>query len=183
MDGICNRLLNVKGMVVEDACIVDSPLRPVPVLEIRPRPRGACSGAPDAADAVMVTTGAAACVAGDTRTSAAGGSDWSPPCRAWTARNAASWSPPCRGRAGQPVHQGFRGGVRVADDGREPEDGRRFPSYRVEDRGRRRPSGRRTRQGVDALAVRRPDGDRRGRDQLQEGPRTWPWSSTTSGIG
>ena len=39
MDGICNRLLNVKGMVVEDACIVDSPLRPVPVLEIRPRPR------------------------------------------------------------------------------------------------------------------------------------------------
>ena len=87
------------------------------------------------------------------------------------------------GGAGQPVHQGFRGGVRVADDGREPEDGRRFPSYRVEDRGRRRPSGRRTRQGVDALAVRRPDGDRRGRDQLQEGPRTWPWSSTTSSIG
>ena len=39
MDGICNRLLNVKGMVVEDACIVDSPLRPVPVLEVRPRPR------------------------------------------------------------------------------------------------------------------------------------------------
>ena len=40
MDGICNRLLSVKGMVVEDACIVDSPLRPVPVLEVRPRPRG-----------------------------------------------------------------------------------------------------------------------------------------------
>ena len=39
MDGICNQLLNVKGMVVEDACIVDSPLRPVPVLEVRPRPR------------------------------------------------------------------------------------------------------------------------------------------------
>ena len=39
MDGICNRLLSVKGMVVEDACIVDSPLRPVPVLEVRPRPR------------------------------------------------------------------------------------------------------------------------------------------------
>ena len=88
------------------------------------------------------------------------------------------------GGAGQPVHQGFRGGVRVADDGREPEDGRRFPSYRVEDRGRRRPSGRRTRQGVDALAVRRPDGDRRGRDQPQgRATRTWPWSSTTSGIG
>ena len=88
------------------------------------------------------------------------------------------------GGAGQPVHQGFRGGVRVADDGREPEDGRRFPSYRVEDRGRRRPQGRRTRQGVDALAVRRPDGDRRGRDQPQgRATRTWPWSSTTSGIG
>ena len=87
------------------------------------------------------------------------------------------------GGAGQPVHQGFRGGVRVADGRREPGDRRRFPSYRVEDRGRRRPSGRRTRQGVDALAVRRPDGDRRGRDQLQEGPRTWPWSSTTSSIG
>ena len=39
MDGICNQLLNVKGMVVEDACIVDSPLRPVPVLEVRVRPR------------------------------------------------------------------------------------------------------------------------------------------------
>ena len=39
MDGICNQLLNVKGMVVEDACIVDSPLRPVSVLEVRVRPR------------------------------------------------------------------------------------------------------------------------------------------------
>ena len=39
MDSICNQLLNVKGMVVEDARIVDSPLRPVPVLEIRVRPR------------------------------------------------------------------------------------------------------------------------------------------------
>ena len=74
------------------------------------------------------------------------------------------------GRAGQPVHQGFRGEVRVADDGREPEDGRRFPSCVVEDGRRRRPSGRGTRQGVDALAVRRPARDRRGRDRLQEGP-------------
>ena len=56
----------------------------------------------------------------------------------------------------------FRGGARVADDGREPEDGQRFPSCVVEDRRRRRPSGRGTRQGVDALAVRRPGGDRRG---------------------
>ncbi|PST46383.1 ISL3 family transposase, partial [Bifidobacterium callitrichos] len=33
------RLLNVKGMVVEDARITDSPLRPEPVLEVRVRPR------------------------------------------------------------------------------------------------------------------------------------------------
>ena len=45
------------------------------------------------------------------------------------------------GGTGQPVHQGFRGGVRVADDGREPEDGQRFPSCVVEDRRHRRPSG------------------------------------------
>ena len=64
----------------------------------------------------------------------------------------------------------FRGGARVADDGREPEDGQRFPSCVVEDRRRRRPSDRGTRQGVDAVAVRRPARDRRGRDQLQEGP-------------
>ena len=69
------------------------------------------------------------------------------------------------GGTGQPVHQGFRGGVRVADDGREPEDGQRFPSCVVEDRRHRRPSGRGTRQGVDAVAVRRPARDRRGRDQ------------------
>lgn len=30
----------------------------------------------------------------------------------------------------------FRGGARVADDGREPEDGQRFPSCVVEDRRR-----------------------------------------------
>ena len=38
-DSIFNRLLNVKDTVVEDARIVDSPLRPEPVLEIRVRPR------------------------------------------------------------------------------------------------------------------------------------------------
>ena len=38
-----NRLLNVKDTVVEDARIVDSPLRPEPVLEVRVRPR---AGAP-----------------------------------------------------------------------------------------------------------------------------------------
>ena len=39
MNSIFNQLLNVKGTVVETARIVDSPLRPAPVLEIRVRPR------------------------------------------------------------------------------------------------------------------------------------------------
>lgn len=39
MNSIFKRLLNVKGTVVEDARIVDSPLRPEPVLEVRVRPR------------------------------------------------------------------------------------------------------------------------------------------------
>ena len=38
-DSIFNRLPNVKGTVVEDARIADSPLRPGPVPEIRVRPR------------------------------------------------------------------------------------------------------------------------------------------------
>ncbi len=59
MNRIFNRLLNVEGTVVEDARIVDSPLRPELVLE---------------------------------------------------------------------VHPGLRGGARVADDGRQPEDHERFPA-------------------------------------------------------
>lgn len=39
MNRVFNRLLNVKGTVVEDARIADSPLRSEPVLEIRVRPR------------------------------------------------------------------------------------------------------------------------------------------------
>ena len=39
MNGIFDQLLNVEGTVVEDARIVDSPLRPDPVLEVRVRPR------------------------------------------------------------------------------------------------------------------------------------------------
>ena len=35
MSSIFNQLLNVKGTVVEDVRIVDSPLRPEPVLEVR----------------------------------------------------------------------------------------------------------------------------------------------------
>ena len=40
MNGIFKQLLNVKGTVVEDVRITDSPLRSGPVLEIRVRPRG-----------------------------------------------------------------------------------------------------------------------------------------------
>lgn len=39
MNGIFDQLLNVEGTVVEDARIVDSPLRPEPVLAVRVRPR------------------------------------------------------------------------------------------------------------------------------------------------
>ncbi|OZG59251.1 transposase, partial [Bifidobacterium myosotis] len=39
MNSIFKQLLNVKGMVVENVCIVDGPMRPEPVLEVRVRPR------------------------------------------------------------------------------------------------------------------------------------------------
>ncbi|MFQ6233108.1 hypothetical protein ACLMJT_09990, partial [Bifidobacterium longum] len=73
MNGIFKQLLNVKGTVVEDVRITDSPLRSGPVLEIRVRPRGACSDAPAAAGSAAVTTVAAAVVVSVIRISAAGG--------------------------------------------------------------------------------------------------------------
>ena len=85
-------------------------------------------------------------------------------------RHAASGPPPvwgrghdgAVGRAGQPVHARLRVGVHMADERREPEDGQRLPARRVEDGRRHRPPGRGPPQGRDALAVRRPGGDRRG---------------------
>ena len=74
------------------------------------------------------------------------------------------------GGAGKPVHAGLRGGVRVADDRRQPEDRERFPARGVEDRGPDRPPGRRPAGGRDGLAVRRAARDWRGRDQLPQGP-------------
>ena len=68
------------------------------------------------------------------------------------------------------VHQGLRGGVRVADDGRGPEGRERFPACGVARCGRHRAQGRRSSQGRDAVAVRRSHVDRRGRDGLREGP-------------
>ena len=60
MSSIFNQLLNVKGTVVEDVRIVDSPLRPEPVLEVRVRAR---SDAPAAEGGAAGMTRAAACAA------------------------------------------------------------------------------------------------------------------------
>ena len=51
--------------------------------------------------------------------------------------------PSAVGGAGQPVHQGFRDEVRVADGGRQPEDRERIPTHRVEDGHPYRAQGRR----------------------------------------
>ena len=74
------------------------------------------------------------------------------------------------GGAGQPVRARLRDGMHVADDGRQQEDRERFPACRVEDRGRHRRTGRRPAGIRHAMHVRRAHGDRRGRDQPQEGP-------------
>ena len=66
MSSIFNQLLNVKGTVVEDVRIVDSPLRPEPVLEVRVRAR---SDAPAAEGGTAGMTRAAECAAGVARTS------------------------------------------------------------------------------------------------------------------
>ena len=75
------------------------------------------------------------------------------------------------GRAGRPVHPRLRIRVRMADDGRRPEDRERFPAYRVEGRRRHRQTGRRPAGVLDAVHVRRVARDRCGRDRPQEGPR------------
>ena len=79
MSRIFNQLLNVKGTVVEDARIADSPLRPEPVLEIRVRPRAGmlrCSRCGERWHGYDQGGGRAVGVA---RISAAGASNWSPP--------------------------------------------------------------------------------------------------------
>ena len=89
--------------------------------------------------------------------------------RAWRARSMACGRPSAVGGAGQPVHQGLRDGARVADGGRQPEDRGRIPTHRVEDGRPYHAQGRRPLGILDAVHVRRPHRDRRGRDQLQEG--------------
>ncbi|KFI50159.1 transposase [Bifidobacterium breve] len=75
MKGLFKRLLNVKGMVVEDVPVDDSPLRPAPVLVVRGAAQeGArCVARVAGASAPNTTTGAAN-GDGATRTSAAMGS-------------------------------------------------------------------------------------------------------------
>ncbi|MFQ8985127.1 transposase family protein [Bifidobacterium longum] len=171
MNSIFNQLLNVKNTVVEDACIVDSPLRSEPVLEVRVRPRaGACSDAPAAGGGAAGMTRAAACGAGVARISAAGGVKLvaamprvdCPKCGVVVAR--VPWAEP-----GSRFTKDFEAEcawlMTVANQ--RTVSGSLHVSW---DRRRRRPSGRGTRQGVDALAVRRTARDRRGRDQPQEGP-------------
>ena len=115
MSSIFNQLLNVKGTVVEDVRIVDSPLRPEPVLEVRVRPR-----------------------AGALRCSRCGrrrrGYDQGGGVRRRGRFHAV-------GRAGQPVHTRFRIGTRVADERREPEDRKRFSARRVARRRKTPPIG------------------------------------------
>ena len=175
-------LLNVKGMVVEDARITDSPLRSEPVLEIRVRPRR-----------------------GMLRCSRCGrrrrGYDRGGGVRRWRGQDFGCWRvelvaamprvdcPRCGvvgrlravGGTGQPVHQGFRGGVRVADDGREPEDGQRFPACRVEDR--RPPSPIGSRNTSRRRCPRRSTGCTRSawtKPATARATRASPWSSTTN---
>ena len=122
---------------------------------------GACSGAPDAGGGAAGMTGAAACGAGAVRTSAAGGSSWSPRCLAWTAHGAASWV------ASVPWAEP---GSRFTKDFANQKTVSGFLHVAWRTAVRRRPLGRGTRQGADALAVRRAARDRRGRNQPPQGP-------------
>ena len=144
MKGLFKRLLNVKGMVVEDVSIDDSPLRDAPVLvgarqvqegrvallalraqmpEIRRRGRRKALAAPG----LRLLSGRAR----------GSGSACGMPC---ARRGGVAGSV---GGAGHPVHARLRDGMHVADDGRQQEDRERFPACRVEDRGRHRRTGRR----------------------------------------
>ena len=171
MKNIFKRLLNVKGMVVEDVSIDDSPLRDAPVLVARVRCRKAalrcsrcgrkCPKYDDGGGERRWLHQDFGCYRVRARGS---GSACGMPC-AWRGGVAGSV-----GGAGHPVHARLRDGMHVADDGRQQEDRERFPACRVEDRGRHRWTGRRPAGIRHAMHVRRAHGDRRGRDQPQEGP-------------
>ena len=174
MKNIFKRLLNVKGMVVEDVSIDDSPLRDAPVLVARVRCRKAalrcsrcgrkCPKYDDGGGERRWRHQDFGCYRVRARGS---GSACGMPC-AWRGGVAGSV-----GGAGHPVHARLRDGMHVADDGRQQEDRERFPACRVEDRGRHRRTGRRPAGIRHAMHVRRAHGDRRGRDRPQEGGHTY----------
>ena len=165
MKNIFKRLLNVKGMVVEDVSIDDSPPRDAPVLVARVRCRKAalrcsrcgrkCPKYDDGGRRKALAAPGLRLLSGRARGS---GSACGMPC-AWRGGVAGSV-----GGAGHPVHARLRDGMHVADDGRQQEDRERFPACRVEDRGRHRRTGRRPAGIRHAMHVRRAHGDRRGRD-------------------
>lgn len=121
-------------MVVEDVSIDDSPLRPAPVLVVRVRRRRVrCVARVAGASAPNTTTGRRTAMAPPGLRLL-----WGRAHGLGAARGVrGAWGggrPSAVGGAGQPVHQGFRDGVRVADGGRQPEDRGRIPTHRVEDR-------------------------------------------------
>ena len=164
-------LPNVKGTVAEDARITDSPPRSEPVLEIRVRPRRGMLRCSQCGRRRRGHDQGGACVAGAVRTSAAGESSRSPRCPAWAAHGAASWvaSVPWA-EPGSRFTKDFEAEcawlMTVANQ--KTVSGFLHVAWRTA--VRRRPLGRGTRQGADALAVRRAARDRRGRNQPPQGP-------------
>ena len=105
MKNIFKRLLNVKGMVVEDVSIDDSPLRDVPVLVARVRCRKAALRCSRCGRKCPKYDDGAAKGVGGTRTSAAIGSRSWVRLRVWNAVCMAWW---CRGFRGRSRAAGSR---------------------------------------------------------------------------
>ena len=99
LKGLFKRLLNVKGMVVEDVPVDDSPLRPAPVPVVRVRRRKGALRCSRCGRKCPKYDDGAANGDGATRTSAAMGSSSWAWRRAWRARSMGWWSPKCRGRS------------------------------------------------------------------------------------
>ena len=140
MNSIFNQLLNVKGAVVEDARIVGSPLRS--------RARARDPGPPAQGHAQMPPVRQTPARLRSRRRAASLEASGLRLLQGRVSRRHASRGLPRvqRGRgdgavdgARQPIHQGFRAGVRVADDRRESEDRERVPARRMAHRGRHSP--------------------------------------------
>lgn len=132
MNRIFNQLLNVKDTVVETARIADSPQRPTPVLEIRVRPRNGHAPMLEVRQTSSWLRPGRWCasLAAPGLRLPAGGAGRCDAARGLPGMRGRG-RPSAVGRARQPVHQGFRDGMRVADDRRRPEDCQRVPARRV----------------------------------------------------